>query len=115
MSEFVYTLLWSTYLMSTGIAFLFFYNMTKWAGNWKILAGLVRLLFLTCMLVPANLSTNPEFMAPAFVVALFDFLQGYEKGAFDASINLGIALVAVLIIYTIYSVISLIVHSRTKR
>jgi len=86
--------------------------MTKTKGKLRFFAGLFRILFIVVMVTPANLSTTPEFMAPAFVVALFDLLQGYEEGAFDASINLGVAVGGALVAYIIYSVILLIVHSR---
>lgn len=114
MSDLTYTTLWAVYLASTLFAFLLLWNLTKTSGKLKWFAGLVRLLFPVMMLTPANLSTNPEFMAPAFVVALFDFFQGFEQGAFDASINVGVAAIAAIVIYIIYSLILLIVHSRRK-
>lgn len=115
MPEFIYTVLWATYLASTALAFLLLWKMTKTKGKLRFFAGLIRVLFIVVMVTPANLSTTPEYMAPAFVVALFDFFQGYEEGAFDASINLGVATAGAVAIYIIYSVISLIVHSRKKR
>ena len=112
MSEIVFTVLWAVYLLSTAMAFLLLWNITKTKGKFRFFSGLIRMLFVAVMLTPANLSTVPEFMAPAFVVALFDFLQGYEQGSFDAAINLGVAVVGALVLYIIYSVILLIVHSR---
>lgn len=112
MPDIVFTVLWTTYLVSTLLAFLLLWRMTRWSGKLRFLAGLIRLLYLVCVLTPANLTTNPDFMAPAFVVVMFDFFQGYEDGAFEAAINLGVAATASITIYIIYSVILLIVHSR---
>lgn len=114
MSELVLTALWAVYLVSVLLAFWIFFRMTRWQGKLGFVSGLLRILFLAVMLTPAELTTNPELMAPAFVVAMFDFFQGYEDGAFEAMINLGVALVAAITIYIIYSVILLIVHSRRK-
>ena len=111
----VYTLLWTAYLAFAGLAFVLFWDMTRFNGRLKFFSGLSRVLFVAVVATPANLSTTPDFMAPALVVALLDYLQGYEDGAFDAAINLGIAGVGAMIAYTVYSFILLIVRSRKKK
>lgn len=112
MTETIYLILWIVYGLSALIGFVMLWKLTRWQGKARYLSGLIRLLFVVVMAVPANLSTVPEFMAPAFVVALFDFFQGYEDGAFNASINLGVALVAAIVLYSIVSLILFFVHSR---
>lgn len=114
MSDTLYLSFWGLYLVSIGLAFLLFWSLTRWPRGWVYLARFLRLLFLAVMLVPASLSTNPEFMAPAVVSAPFDFLQGNQDGFISAIVNLVASTVGAVAIFVIYLIIVLIVHSRKK-
>ncbi len=95
-----YTVLWTVYGVASLLGFLLLWRMTRWqSGATGFLAGLIRLLFAVIMLTPAALSTEPDYIAPAFVVTMFDYFQGFDEGAFDAAINLGVAIVAATILY----------------
>ena len=112
MTDTLYLSLWAVYLVSIGLAFLLLWNLTLWPKGWIFLARFIRLLFLSVMLIPAPLMTNPDLMAPAVVVAPFDLIQGNEEGAFNALVNIVIASLCTVIIFVIYLIIRLIVHSR---
>ena len=113
MSDTVFTTLWAIYGISSLLAFWLLWSLTKWNGKARYLSGLLRVLFIAVMATPATLSSVPELMAPAFVVIIFDFLQGYD-GVFDAAVNLGAAAVIGFVLYSIVFLIFLFVHSRTK-
>jgi len=113
-SDTLYLGLWAVYLVCTGLSFLLFWNLTRWPKLWRYLARFLRLLFLAVMLAPATLSTHPESMAPALIVAFFDYIQENQDGFYSALVNLMAALALSLIIFVIYIIIALIVHSRRK-
>tara|TARA_R110002073_G_scaffold173944_2_gene331097 strand:- start:131 stop:460 length:330 start_codon:yes stop_codon:yes gene_type:complete len=106
--------LWIVYGLSAVVAFWLLWGFTRWSGKARYFGGLIRVLYLVVMATPAHLSSVPDMVAPAIVVALFDFLQGFEDGAFDAALNLGIASFLALLLYSIVSLILFFVHFRNS-
>jgi len=110
----LYVGLWIVYGLSAVVAFWLLWGFTRWQGKARYLSGLIRVLYLVVMATPAQLSSMPDYIAPAIVVAVFDFLQGFEEGAFDAAFNLGIASFLALLLYSIVSLILFFVHFRNS-
>jgi len=109
-----YVVLWVVYGFSAVIAFWLLWGFTRWKGRARYWGGLIRVLYIVVMATPAYLSSVPDLIAPAIVVALFDYLQGFEEGAFNAALNLGIVSFLALLLYSIFCLILFFVHSRRK-
>lgn len=109
-----YMALWIVYGLSAVIAFWLLWGFTRWQGRARYAGGLIRVLYIVLMATPAHLTSVPDLIAPAIVVAIFDYFQGFEDGAFDAAFNLGIVSFFALLLYSIFCLILLFVHSRKK-
>ena len=115
MFEAAYLGLWLVYGVSVLLAFALLWRFTRWQNMAGSIGRLIRLLYLVLMLTPAYLSAAPDFIAPASIVMLFDFFQGYEEGAFDAAVNLVVATLGALTIYLFYRLIVTFIHFRRTR
>ncbi len=110
----LYIVLWAVYGLSAVVAFWLLWGFTRWKGKARYFGGLIRVLYVVVMATPAHLSSVPDLIAPAIVVALFDYLQGFEEGAFNAALNLGLISFLAILLYSIFFLILFFVHSRKK-
>ena len=106
--------LWAIYGACMSIAFAIFWFLTRWKRA-KWLAQFLRLMFVLLAVTPAMVDEGSSAYAPAIIVSLFDYFQGNDDRALDATINLIIAAAFALVIYLMYAMILLIVHLRRRR
>lgn len=93
-------------LVAYGLAVLLLMPMFWWLSRavlpWRTARELVRLLVLVLLLTPVRAYEDMSFLAPAWVVAFFEFLQPTtEMGPARALAPLAIALIAVSALYLI--------------
>ena len=111
MSNQAYMIIWGVYLFAVaGFLLLTWHWLRKLVGRFSVL--LVLPLF-ALLVTPANVEQGNAMRAPAFVVALFEQMQGIGEGWTRAGVPLLLAVVGALLI-AIIVVVLLFLRKRKK-
>ncbi len=95
-----YTIGWSIYLLAAIGIFMVVWRCSRSWPTW-LRQGL-RFIVACVVLVPAQVDTAKEAMAPAFIVAVFDGVSGNSEGAATALSSLALAIVLGLLFYSVW-------------
>ena len=114
MSFSTYLGLWLTYLIAMLIALALFWNLTNWQ-RMRWLNRLLWLVFFVLAFTPAQVPQQPDFMAPAFIIGLFEYFQGDDGAVFNALLNLGVASLVALTGFLIYILVLTVRKLRAKK
>lgn len=100
MSPLYYLSVWGAYLLLVLIALAGAWRLSRnWPG-W--LRDLGRIALIVLFFTPAAQVAGGDWLAPAFVVAILDQLQGVEGGWLRAGVNLIIAGFGGILIYFVH-------------
>ena len=95
-----YTISWSIYLLAAVGMFIVVWRCSR---NWPaLLRQGLRFIVACVVLVPAQVETAKDALAPAFIVAIFDGATGNAEGAATALSSLALAIVLGSILYGVW-------------
>jgi hypothetical protein len=104
-----YLLAWGAYLLSCVGFCLVFWRGTRWIG----FAGLRRFIRATLVVIlftPVVVSTEKEWMAPAFLVGIYEYALGNIEVAQKAGIAMLIGMVVILLGLKLEFIIRKLLH-----
>ncbi len=95
-----YTVSWCIYLLAAIGIFVVVWRCSR---SWRLwLRQGLRFIVACVLLVPAQVETAKEALAPAFIVAIFDGATGNSEGAATALSSLALALLLGLLFYGVW-------------
>lgn len=95
-----YTISWSIYLLAAVGIFTVVWRCSRiWPA---LLRQGLRFIVVCILLVPAQVETAKDALAPAFIIAVFDGATGNADGAATALSSLALALVLGLLFYGVW-------------
>lgn len=95
-----YTIGWSIYLLGAVGMFIVVWRCSR---SWPaLLRQGLRFIVGCVVLVPAQVETAKDALAPAFIVAIFDGATGNSEGAATALSSLALAIILGLLFYAVW-------------
>ncbi len=95
-----YTISWGIYLLAAIGIFTVVWRCSRSWPTW-LRQGL-RFIVACIVLVPAQVDTANEALAPAFIIAIFDGVLGNSEGAATALSSLALAIILGLLFYGVW-------------
>ncbi len=92
-----YTVTWCIYLLACIGIFIVVWRISR---NWPVfLRQALRFIVACIILVPVEVETGKEPLAPAFIVATFESVTNSPEGAVPALVALVLATILALLVY----------------
>jgi len=99
-----YVLAWLAYLLAATGLVIVFWRMTV-GISWRRTRRSLRAIAAAVLFTPINIAQDGLWLAPAYLVGLYDWIQGFHDKALEAAVYMAYAFALMVIVILLESVL----------